>query len=366
MYELLKTEYLCKNIQYTGMKEIKILLILILVFSVSVIQAKAPVFKVNQTDTKPHRIIRTCCSFGTEMELFALPGIKLTETTSREKIGPHHYLGNAEEGNGIIYSRKGGFIDMAHLRDQSDWTAFLYTQLQQNRLQGSLHLVLGYEGGEKSLNVRIPSTMSNSDLILVAGKIAYDLSVWHEIATWFGASTIPFVPERYSSFSVEDPYSNLLGVMIGMQALESNLPYEKAVTSIIEQTLNSLDAVQNEAETYLAMEAVRDIWWTRDKKLPSSKVLMQRQLQVYSCQQPWLVPGWIGNDQQPHELKIPEYTSDGQLLNALYELEFKLNYKFPFRKMFPERKERNITQNDFDRLLAQVAKELNRKESRVR
>lgn len=34
--------------------------------------------------------------------------------------------------------------------------------------------------------------------------------------------------------------------------------------------------------------------------------------------------------------------------------------------MFPERKERNITQNDFDRLLAQVAKELARKESQFR
>ncbi|MBC8005639.1 MAG: DUF4056 domain-containing protein [Verrucomicrobia bacterium] len=348
------------------MKTIKILLILILCLSVNAIQAKAPVFKVNQPDIKPHRIIRTCCSFGTEMELFALPGIKLTETTSLDKIGPHQYLGSAEEGNGIIYSRKGGFIDMAHLRDQSDWTAFLYTQLQQNKMLGSLHLVLGYEGGEKSLNVSIPSSLSNSDLILLAGKIAYDLSVWHEIATWFGASTIPFVPERYSSFSVEDPYSNLLGVMIGMQALESNLPYEKAVTTIIEQTLNSLDAVQNEAETYLAMEDVRDVWWTRDKKLPSSRVLMQRQLHVYSCLQPWLVPGWLGNDQQPHELKIPEYTSDGLSLNALYELEFKLNYKFPFRKMFPERKDRNITQNDFDRLLVQVAKELSKKESRVR
>jgi hypothetical protein len=93
---------------------------------------------------------------------------------------------------------------------------------------------------------------------------------------------------------------------------------------------------------------------------------MQRQLEVYTCLQPWLVPGWIRKSQQPHELKIVDLSSDGLSLNALYELEFKLNYKFPFRKMFPERKERNITQNDFNRLLAQVAKEVIRKESRVR
>lgn len=331
-----------------------------------VLQAKAPVFPVNQPDPKPHRIIRTCCSFGSEMQLFAIPGVKLTETTSLEKIGPHHYLGNASEENGIIYSRRGGFIDMAHLRDQSDWTAYLYTQMLENKKEGTLSLVLGHEGGEKTLNVSIPSNLDNLDLIHLAGKIAYDLSVWHEIATWFGASSIPFVPERYSSFSIEDPYSNLLGVTIGIQALQSELPYEQAVTQIIKKYLRDLDAVSNEAETFLAMEAVRDIWWTRVKKLPSSKVLLQRQLQVYPCLQPWLVPGWRSENQLPSELTVPELTSDGQILNQFYQLEFKLNYKFPFHKIFPERRERNITQNDFDRLLAQVATELTRKESQFR
>ena len=350
-----------------NMKKTKSLLLLAIANLIYLtLQAKAPVFLSDQPDVKPHRIIRTCCSFGTEMKLFAIPGLKLTETTSIDKIGPHHYLGNASEENGIIYSRRGGFIDMAHLRDQSDWTAYLYTQLLANKQKGTLTMVLGREGGEKSLIVSIPSKIENEDLIHLAGKIAYDLSVWHEIATWFGASSIPFVPERYSSFSIEDPYSNLLGVTIGIQALQSDLPYEEAVTSIIEETLKSLDAVTNEAETYLAMEAVRDIWWTRQRKLPNSKVLLQRQLQVYSCLQPWLVPGWIGTNQVPFELKVPEYTSDGQNLNQFYQLEFKLNYKFPFHKMFPERKDRNISQNDFDRLLAQVAKELTKKDSQFR
>jgi hypothetical protein len=330
------------------------------------IQAKAPVFPANMPDPKPHRIIRTCCSFGTDMQLFAIPGVKLTETTSLEKIGPHHYLGDSGEENGIIYSRRGGFIDMAHLRDQSDWTAYLYTQLLENKKRGILSMILGHEGGEKTLHVVIPTKLNNLDLIHLAGKIAYDLSVWHEIATWFGASSIPFVPERYSSFSIEDPYSNLLGVTIGMQALQSELPYEQAVTQIIKGYLKDLDAVSNETETYLAMEAVRDIWWTREKKLPSSKVLLQRQLQVYPCLKPWLVPGWSSENQTSSELTVPDVASDGQTLNQFYQLDFKLNYKFPFRKMFPERKDRNITQNDFDRLLAEVVTELTRKESQSR
>lgn len=349
------------------MKSLKnITLVVSLILVTISLWAKSPVFPVKRPDTKPHRIIRTCCSFGVEMQLFAIPGVKLTEVTDIEQIGPHHYLGNSDEENGIVYSRRGGFIDMGHLRDQSDWTAYLYTQLKENKSKGKMAMVIGREGGEKTLKVNLPPYLTNSDLTQLAGKIAYDLSVWHEIATWFGASTIPFVPERYSSFSIEDPYSNLLGVTIGIRAIQSELPYEEAMTTIIKETLRNLDVVSSEEETILAMEAVRNIWWTRDKKLPSSKVLLQRQLQVYPCLQPWLVPGWKSLNVEISELKVPEYTSTGEPLNNFYRLEFNLNYKFPFRRIFPDRKERRITQNDFDRLLTQIAAELKKKESKFR
>lgn len=328
--------------------------------------AKAPVFPADQPDTKPHRIIRTCCSFGTDMQMFAIPGVKITEITSLDKIGAHHYLGDESEENGIIYTRRGGFIDMGHLRDQADWTAYLYIQLRENKASGNLRLVLGHEGGTKNLNVQIPPSLTDSDLVLLASKIAYDLSVWHEIATWFGASTIPFVPERYSSFSIEDAYSNLLGVTIGIKALQSDLPYEEAVTGIIAETLKNLDVVLNETETFLAMEDVRNIWWTREKRLPSSKVLLQRQLQVYPCLLPWLVPGWANPNLKPFELNVPEYASDGESLNKFYQLEFRLNYKFPFHKMFPGRRDRSISQNDFACLLSEIATELTRKNSQFR
>lgn len=328
-------------------------------------QTKSPEFYSNKFEQRPHRVIRTCCSFGSDMQLFAIPGIKLTDITSIEKIGPHKYLGDQNEENGIVYTRKGGFIDMGHLRDQADWTAYLYNQIKQNLPSESFSLDLGHEGGEKKLHLQVPSEMSDFNLIQLAGKIAYDLSVWHEIATWFGASTIPFVPERYSSFSVEDPYSNLLGVTIGIEALQSKLPYEEAVTSIIAEKLKNLGVVSTETETYLAMEAVRDIWWTRDKKLPSGKVLLKRDILVYNCLQPWLVPGWDNPSEEKKELRVPELTSDGQALNNFYQLDFKLNYKFPFRKIFPERKDRSISQNDFKRLLAQIEIELNKKDRKL-
>ena len=110
------------------MQKFRLIILFISILFGSELYAKAPALPASQPDAKPRRIIRTCCSFGTEMQLFAIPGIKLTETTCIEKIGPHHYLGDPNEENGIIYTRRGGFIDMGHLRDQADWTAFLYNK----------------------------------------------------------------------------------------------------------------------------------------------------------------------------------------------------------------------------------------------
>lgn len=345
------------------MKQILSFLLILISSIFNNLNAKTPIHAHEKQNIKPGRVIRTCCAFGSEVQFFAIPGIKLTEITSLDKIGTHHYLGDNAEENGIIYTRRGGFIDMGHLRDQIDWMSYIYNQMLQSRNEGSLSLDLGHEGGDKILNVKLTNELANSDLILLSGKIAYDLSVWHEIATWFGASTIPFIPERYSSFSIEDAYSNLLGVTIGIKAIGSDLPYEEAVTKLIAKTLTDLNAVTNESETYMAMEAVRNIWWTRDKRLPSGKILLQRQLNVYPCLSPWLVPGWAKPNQAPLELQVPEYAKNGTLLTDYYTLEFRLNHKFPFRKMFPERKERMITQNDFDSLLVQIASELTKRDS---
>ena len=48
----------------------------------------------------------------------------------------------------------------------------------------------------------------------LAQWIAFQLSTWHEIATWFGWSALSIFPEEASAFSPEDLYSNLLGIRI--------------------------------------------------------------------------------------------------------------------------------------------------------
>ncbi len=304
--------------------------------------AKAPILTPDELASPPSRNIRACCSFGTKLYIAGLPFIRITHITSIEDIGPHHYLGGSGEGNGNIYTKRGGFIDLGHLRDYADWTAYLYNLILSKRINGdSIIIDLGNEGGPKSLILKIPREFDNLSAYQLAGKIAYDLSLWHEIASWFGASYIPMIPERFSSFSPEDLYSNLLGIDLGIQALKSDLEYNDAMTYLIMDVLDSLESVSTIAETYAAMEKVENIWWTGKKALPSKKILLKRYFDADSILTPWLVPELI-SDLPPYKLNKP----DGKFSN-LYQLRIKLNYKFPIKTILPSQIGRTITQDDF-------------------
>jgi hypothetical protein len=309
--------------------------------------AKAP--KDVNLKNPPRRIIRTCCSFGVNVKVVGVPFIKYTEVTSPELIGAHKYLGNKAENNGIIYTHKGGFIDMGHLRDIADFTAFLYLYIQKERQKGVFSLKLGNEGGMKTLNFNMPENLTDEDVVYLAGKIAYDLSVWHEISTSYGASFIPLLPERYSSFSVEDAYSNLLGVHLGMQSILSDGEYEMEMTKNVRVTLGNLDAVGNRESTIAAMNAVKDIWWSGKAKLPSRKVLIKRQFDVYGCVFPLLVDA----DTAQNEICVPLLSFDNLPLSNFYSLSIKANFKIPVDKVFGVHiKEKNtITQLDFPSLI---------------
>ncbi|MCB0685078.1 MAG: DUF4056 domain-containing protein [Saprospiraceae bacterium] len=340
----------------------KLVLLLFLVSYSFFSWAKAPEFSSQDEEKVPPRIIRTCCSFGSDLKMVGLPMVKVTQITSLDQLGEHKYLGSADEGNGIIYTAKGGFIDLGHLRDQADWTAYLYLKITESNGQQDVRIPLRYEGGVKTLYLNLSDKLSDDDAQLLAGAMAYDISVWHEIATWFGSSMIPMIPERYSSFSIEDAYSNVTGITLGIEALKSDLPYDMAMTEIINNRLDQLGAVKTLDDTYNAMEAVKDVWWTRERKLPTRKVLLQRDLQVYPEVSPWLVSGWEGKDENPLPILVPSYTLSGKPLADYYSFEIKLNHKFPFRKMFPDREERIITQRDFNTLLERVEWELKDKD----
>jgi hypothetical protein len=323
-----------------------------MLFAVTVL-AKAPHLTTKEIATPPPRIIRACCSFGVDLSYAGIPFAKRSDIISIDQIGEHRYLGGKEEGNGIIYTKRGGFIDLGHMRDCADWTAYLYKLIQSKQgLTNPVLITLGTEGGTKSLELEIPLGIDSMEIIHVAGKIAYELSLWHEIATWFGVSYIPMLPERYSSFSPEDLYSNLLGVELGINALKSELEYDEAMTLLIGQMMSTLEAVRTLEETYFAMVEVENFWWTRTKSLPNKKILIERYTETDCYLLPWLVPSEI-NILPAYELMKPD-----ESLSDLYKLKIKLNHKFPLKDIVPEHEKRTITQNDFGKFMTYIDNDL--------
>lgn len=337
------------------MQFIRYTLFIAILFFANSLLAKAPVFKEKDYSNHPPRIIRICCAFGTDLKISIIPGLKKTDLTSMDQMGSHHYLGNHTEKNGILYTRRGGFIDFGHLRDLVDWTAYIYNLAKKSQQTGEIFLHLGFESGEKALVIKVPPTENEEDLVNLAGRIAYDLSIWHEITSWFGGSAVPFLSEKFSSFSVEDTFSNLLGTKIAAAAILSELPYDQAVTEAIRQTMIDLEAVSSVEESYQAMESVREIWWTREIPLPRNGVMLQRQLGAYSTMSPLLVPGWESINKIPFQLTLPETTQDGIPLSEFYTISVDANNKVPIKKIFPDRVDRLVTQNDFQVIIDYIS-----------
>lgn len=313
---------------------------LVLLANLPTYALRPPVLTTGRMKKAPPKIIRTCCAFGYELKIAGVPCKRISEITERKAIGPHFFLGDAREANGIIYTHLGGFIDLGHLRDVADWTGYLYVQIQQAKGQ-PVTLSLGHEGGKKTLSLHVPADLPDSDAAALAARIAYELSLWHEIGTWYGTSYIPFVPERYSAFSPEDQYSNLLGARLGLRAVLSAQRFEASMTRLLDSTLTRLGAVSTRAETVAAMERVKNDWWTSNKRLPSKKVLIRRFVVPGDTLQPWTLPE---ENRSPVVLTVPAATAR---LQNMYELRFSLNRKIPFREIFPGREERCVTSDDF-------------------
>jgi hypothetical protein len=330
------------------------------------IQSYSRGFEFSGKTVLPPKTIRVCCSFGTNVGVIGVPNFYVTEITGIKNIGKHQYLGNENEGNGIIYTLKGGFIDMAHMRDQADWTAFLYHIILKNKGVPNFEFKLGYERGFKKLLLNVPADISDINAINLAGRIAYDLSVWHEIATWYGPTSIPLLPERYSSFSIEDNYSNLLGATLGIEALKSDLPYEDAMTKLIDEKLTQLERVDSVSQTYDAMEKVLNKWWTRDFQLPQANVLLRREYSTYSATYPLIVPELSDPKGDICILDIPKLIDTNLKFEDLYTLSFKVNGKIHSKNLFADSHSRTITSRDFLPIIDQIEIESNKKLLKIR
>ena len=320
--------------------------------------AKPPVLSCKELKNHPPRVTRTCCAFGSKMKLVVIPFVKLNHVIEFENLGTHHYLGHRDEGNGILYSEKGGFIDLGHLREWADWTAFLYVYINSQREGLSQKKQLGREGGMRFLELKGIDELDIDNRIKLAGKIAFDMSLWHEIATGYGVSTIPFVSEKFSSFSVEDVYSNILGIELGMIALKSPLDFNTAMTELLSARLIELGVVDNLEATYDAFDQVEGLWWSQDYAIPKNKVTIKRKYLESNCIFPWLIPNpdliIIASG-----IEIPGLTTTEKRLTEYFDLLIRANRKIPIREVVSESKNKYISHKQFGLFVSDIENKFN-------
>lgn len=320
------------------------------------------------------------CS-GPKLRLGTLPypGIPiLHKVVDPEKLGQHRYqsyigLLDKEQERGIIYTRRAGFIDIAHLRHTIDWTRAvaleiapaIATEVPGVTFDGAfytrVHLRFHYPPGWDELPADQRRELKRDVIILIAQRTAYALGAWHEIITWWGWSRVPLFPERRSSFTYDDTISHLVGMEIARHVLsEGEGSYNQAVTTAVNESLDRLDPVPPDV-TRKAIQAVEGWWWNGGP--------LKRHLQTgYNGEiiHPMLVPAFASADGDAEAYTLPtlaDIDSHGLDLGGFYELELEPKislWRREIRPILPWRPERLVPERDIPPLVEVVRWEMRR------
>jgi hypothetical protein len=240
-------------------------------------------------------------------------------------LGQHSYTYSLWERNGIVYTCRGGHIDVSHLRKASDWTAYLAYHVRQALLDdeagfsyrmhepSKYYLQFEYPRGWTCLPGPMRDRIASDVAIEVAAYCTYTGMVWHEILTWFGYKAIGFYSEYPSAFSWEDVYSNLVGCRLAVAALrDPGRDFNEAMTAQIEQELDKL-GVQPKPAARQAGQVVRDLWFVGDFL---SCDMIKRNFDIGlddGYVTPWRVPEIGGcRDETPVVYPVPDLSTLGE------------------------------------------------------
>lgn len=249
--------------------------------------------------SRPPRL-RACCALGYDLDLRfgdldAPVGVQNVVTV--QDLGRHRYADRTvfDERNGLLYTCRAGFIDVGHVRGAADLVAHVHARLLAHGDEpGQLRLQL--EDGPVEVELTQP-IRSAAERRTIAQRVAYDATVWHEIVTGIGGRTVPIFSERFSAFSPEDLYSDLLGTHLGAAALASELDYDHAMDVLLTGALRALDA-RPLGETRAALDQVEGEWWRRAVAVPERELLARRNFDIGPELRPWQIP-------EPEALSCP-------------------------------------------------------------
>lgn len=263
----------------------------------------------------PPRSLRPCCAFGTglkvEVEAVPVPLVQVDNVVEADALGTHNYDNGsspigaddreglfASEKNGLVYTCRGGFIDIAHVRDYADWTIYLASEVDRRFESGGV-IVLPPEGGDRyvvlqPVTARLTPAQRRAAVIDVARWAVFQLSVWHELATGSGWASFQMFPETASTFSPEDLFSNALGTRLAGEILAADQAngegeFNAALTARLPGALHALGALPK-AGTHAVLAALDGDWWDSTQRLPSELLVKTRNYAFQTPLRPWLAP----------------------------------------------------------------------------
>jgi hypothetical protein len=191
-----------------------------------------------------------------------------------DNLGEHNYENALSEGNGIVYTCRGGHIDIAHLRINADYTRYLYHLTCEKLWDDRTHFTfkLNVEPSVYTVTLKYPPrwylvTLKEKQKLIpqvaleLSQYLTFTMSTWHEILTFYGYKCMAVLPEEPSAFSWEDIYSNLVGIRLGAKALQySEDTYNQAMTKLLQEELVNLK-IQSRDTAWYAAEKMRNKWF---------------------------------------------------------------------------------------------------------
>lgn len=271
--------------------------------------------------------VRPCCAFGVNMKselgVVPVPFFRVKNVVEMSDLETHLYndgsqgvasslMGTGDESNGLIYTARGGILDTAHVRDTADYTIYLYSQIQ-GELGKEKQIILDEELRSRVIHLKsVELNMSEEEKaeaeLKLSALLAFRLAQWHEIAQWFGFTSVAGFKEYPSAFSPEDLYSNMLGALIAVEILQNNPrpskeEYQEAFSKIFLRKLKELNA-QDGDRTEQFMKDLDKKWWDSGKRLPNKWVVKTRDYTPRLT----LYPHWGDSDDRV-TLSLAEYES---------------------------------------------------------
>ncbi len=202
----------------------------------------------------------------------ATAGVRFLDVTD---LGPHGYWYTWTEKNGIVYTCRGGHVDVAHVRKAADWTGYLaaltLNHLEKDQTQFTFklrepsryHVTLALPCDWHQLSPAARQTAARAFAIELGQYLAFTAMTWHEILTWFGYRPKGYETDFPSAFSWEDTYSNLLGTRVAAEALrDRGRDFSEAVTAALTEEIQALDPQPGDQARRLTQQ-LRGSWFCK-------------------------------------------------------------------------------------------------------